>query len=361
MNHHPFRRVAPASIGLVALVAVSALHAQYSHKPGPHGPPVMSRTAPADRPKYDIVDGHFHLLNFVQETDGIEAFLKAMDDTGVSESVITGMPLVKKWEQWEAERPTYYLEDDSRAYWYSATDFMLAQMLMKLKPEQRRRLHPFICGINSSDKNAVDHVERMLAAYPGLWKGIGEVFARHDDLTALTLGDVSRANMQSFDRLIELAQKNDMPILIHSDIGPAWLEKPNFLSEVEHAVRTHPKAKIIWAHAGISRRIVIPNHTEILAKMLKQYPNLRVDISWVIFEQEIAPNNVLDKRWPALIEQFPDRFIIGSDVVGTFGLYKPTIQRYYLVLDALKPDTARKLARTNFLAALPSASRPGSR
>jgi hypothetical protein len=91
--------------------------------------------------------------------------------------------------------------------------------------------------------------------------------------------------------------------------------------------------------------------------MLQQYPNLRVDISWVIFEQEIAPNNVLDKGWPALIEQFPDRFIIGSDVVGTFAQYKPTIQRYYLLLDALKPQTARRLARENFLAALPPATK----
>jgi len=59
-------------------------------------------------------------------------------------------------------------------------------------------------------------------------------------------------------------------------------------------------------------------------------------------------------RWPALIEQFPDRFIIGSDVVGTFSRYKETIQRYYLLLDALSPATARKVAKENFLSALPA-------
>jgi predicted TIM-barrel fold metal-dependent hydrolase len=224
---------------------------------------------------------------------------------------------------------------------------------MKLPPAQLRRLHPFICGINSSDMNAVDHVERMIKAYPGLWQGIGEVFARHDDLSALTYDGVSRADMRSFDRLADLAEKYDMPMLIHSNIGPAWTEQPNYLNEIEYLVRAHPKAKIIWAHAGISRRIVIPNHTEILARLLNQYPNLRVDISWVIFEQEIAPNNLLDKRWPELIEQFPDRFIIGSDVVGTFSQYKPTIQRYYLLLDALDPATARKVAKENFLSLLP--------
>lgn len=81
---------------------------------------------PKPAPKYDIVDGHLHFLNFVQETAGMEAFLKAMDDTGVSESVVIGMPVVKKWDEGDARRPTYYLDNDSKTYWYSATDFLVA-------------------------------------------------------------------------------------------------------------------------------------------------------------------------------------------------------------------------------------------
>jgi hypothetical protein len=339
---------------VAALLLVPASVAQYSHKPGPNAAPASAPNAKdANTPKYQIVDGHFHLLNFVQESDGIDAFLKVMDATGVPESIIIGMPVVKEWEESQKERPTYYLDDDGRTYWYSATDFLVGNMIMSLGPDQRKRLHPFICGLNSADNNAVDHVERMLAAYPGLWQGIGEVFARHDDLTALTYGGTSRANMPSFDRLIALAEKHDMPILIHSNIGAAWLENTEYLSEIEYALKNHPNAKIIWAHCGISRRIVIPNHTQILDRLLQTYPNLRVDISWVIFEQEIAPNGVLNKDWPALMEKYPDRFIIGSDVVGTFAQYKTTIQRYYAVLDALTPATAKKVAQENFLAALP--------
>src|ERR1022692_3153236 len=200
---------------IVALLLAPASAAQYSHKPGPTAAP----TNPQEyvTPKYQIVDGHFHLLNFVQETDGIDAFLRIMDATGVPESIIIGMPVVKEWDESQKERPTYYLDDDARTYWYSATDFLVGNMIMGLSPDKRKRLHPFICGLNSADKNAVDHVERMMAAFPGLWEGIGEVFARHDDLTALTYGDTSRANMQSFDRLIALAEKHDMPILIHSN------------------------------------------------------------------------------------------------------------------------------------------------
>jgi hypothetical protein len=187
-----------------------------------------------------------------------------------------------------------------------------------------------------------------------LWQGIGEVFLRHDELTALTYGETPRGNTNAFSRLLDLAASRNLPVLVHSNIGSAWLEKPDYLEELEGAIRAHPATRIIWAHAGISRRIVIPNHTEILRRMLGQYPNLTIDLSWVIFDQEIAPGGVLDKRWVSLIEEFPGKFVIGSDLSANFDPYKATIQRYYLLLDALKPETARKVAHDTFLSLLPS-------
>jgi hypothetical protein len=310
--------------------------------------------ASAQQPKYSIVDGHLHFLNFVQETDGMAKFLKAMDDTGVAESAVIGMAVVKKWDEGDAKRPTYYLDNDSRTYWYSATDFLVARAILDLPKEQQARLHPFICGINSADRNAVDHVERMLSLYPNFWQGVGEIFLRHDDLTALTYGETPRGTSDAFNRVLDLAATRGLPVLVHSDIGAAWAEKPDFLSEIESAIRNHPKTHIIWAHAGISRRIIIPNHTEILRRLLAAYPNLTLDLSWVIFDQEIAPRGELDKKWASLIEEYPTRFVIGSDTVGVFDQYKPTLQRYYLLLDALQPATARKVAHDNFLALLPA-------
>lgn len=321
---------------------------------------VAALAAAQSPPKYELVDGHLHFLNFVQETAGMSAFLKAMDETGVAESVVIGMPVVKLWDEGDEKRPTYYLDNDSRAYWYSATDFLVARAVLDLPKAQQARLHPFICGFNSVDRNAVDHVERMLALYPGFWQGIGEVFLRHDDLTALTYGPTPRATSTAFARILDLAAARDLPILVHSDIGPASLERPDFLGEIESAIRAHPRTRIIWAHAGISRRIVIPNHTEIVRRLLQQYPNLTVDLSWVIFEQELAPGGALDRRWPALIEEFPTRFVIGSDTVGVFDQYKPTLQRYYVLLDALRPATARKVAHDNFLSLLPGRGAAGA-
>ena len=78
---------------------------------------------------------------------------------------------------------------------------------------------------------------------------------------------------------MDVAAKHNLPLLVHSNIGPAWLEKPSYLPELEMALKAHPKTRIIWAHAGISRRIVIPNHTEIVGGMLERNPNLTIDLS----------------------------------------------------------------------------------
>lgn len=54
-----------------------------------------------------------------------------------------------------------------------------------------------------------------------------------------------------------------------------------------------------------------------------------------------------------LIEEFPTRFMIGSDKVGHFGDYASEIVKYDVLLDRLSRETARRVARENFLSVLP--------
>ena len=67
--------------------------------------------------KYQLSDAHLHLVDFLQGGDGINAAVSAMDRTGVSDAMLTGMPVVKKWDPVDPRKPLYYLEDDARVYW----------------------------------------------------------------------------------------------------------------------------------------------------------------------------------------------------------------------------------------------------
>jgi len=96
-------------------------------------PPATAQNANAPVPiKYHLADCHFHYVDFLQHTDGIKAALKAMDDAGVDDTMICGMPLVKKWSTQEPIQPQYYLEDDARCYWYSGVSQVYAKATIAL-------------------------------------------------------------------------------------------------------------------------------------------------------------------------------------------------------------------------------------
>jgi predicted TIM-barrel fold metal-dependent hydrolase len=325
---------------------------------GPSTPRVQNTEASAPRDpeaavRYRVADAHLHYVDFLQESEGISAVVAAMDSAGVEHTMISGMPLVKKWDAADPRRPLYYLEDDARTYWYSATDVLVARALEQLPEDQRRRFHPFISGFNATDRNAVDHVRRMLEWYPDVWEGIGEVMGRHDDLTALTYGETARADHSALDAVYELAAERDLPVSVHSNIGSVWLREPIYLHELENALKRHPRTRFIWCHAGISRRIEIPILTEELRRLLSTYKRLWIDLSWVVFDDYVAPDGKPAPAWIELVEEFPDRFMIGSDKVGRFADLPVEIQKYYVFLDALAPDTRAKVARDNFLSVLP--------
>lgn len=315
-------------------------------------------TQPTTQPqavRYQMADCHLHLVDFLQHTDGIQAALAAMNKCGVQEAIITGMPLVKEWPSDERIRPDYYLSDDARCYWYSATDVLVARQVQSLSPDQQKRFHPTICGFNGADRNAVEHIKRMIDWFPDLWQGIGEVMTRHDDLTALTYGEPARADNRALDTVFTFAGEHDLPVFLHSNVGSVWRHDPIYLPEVETAVSSHPKTRFVWCHAGISRRIEIPTLTQELDRMLKTYPNLWVDVSWVVYENDLLKNGSPDPAWVQLIEAHPDRFLIGTDKVGHFSDYPQEVQKYYRFLDVLRPATASKLARGNLLSVLPKA------
>ncbi len=285
--------------------------------------------------------------------------LKAMADNRIEHVMMSGIPVAKKWHEDEPKRPRYYAGDDADAYWYSATDTIVAAAVNRLTVEQRQHFHPFLSGFNPNDKNSATHIQRMLDLNPGLWQGIGEVFTRHDDLTALTSGDTPRANNEAMTRIYHLAAENDLPVMLHSNITSKRERNPLYLAEVEEPLRNHPHTRFIWAHAGTSAEIhrhqtrldfLLPT----LTRMLEAYPNLYIDLSWSLLTPYLLDEQGTPRReWVQLVERFPDRFMIGSDVVGRFNKLGKEMRSFDPFLDALPEEVARKVARDNFLSILP--------
>ncbi|MBA1262099.1 amidohydrolase family protein [Stutzerimonas sp. NM35] len=320
---------------------------------------LVASIAPAQARDYRYSDAHLHLVDFFQESAGIEKLIEAMDEGGIDHVMVSGIPVAKKWHENEPKRPRYYAGDDAPVYWYSATDMIVAAAMEELDEQQRLRFHPFLSGFNPNDKNAATHIRRMLELNPGLWQGIGEVFTRHDDITALTEGDTPRANNEALAKVYHLAAEFDLPVMLHSNITSKRERNPLYLGELEEPLRNHPHTRFIWAHAGTSMEL--HRHQEQLdfllptvSRLLDDYPNLHIDLSWTMLKPYLLnAEGTPRKEWLELVERHPTRFMLGSDVVGRFDSLAEGMQAFVPFLDALPKKVANQVALDNFLAILP--------
>ena len=301
-----------------------------------------------------LVDGEVHILDFNQSGDPLEQLFGVMDASNVRGSWVMGVPLQKMWQEHAPQRPRAYESDDAPVYYYSATDIIVANRIMGLPPEQRERLYPFICGFNPTDRNAINHIRLMLETYPGLWSGIGEVLTRHDALTRLTYGETARADHPALDEVYKLAADRCLPVLLHSNITSN--REPDFiyLGEVERAVAAHPNTTFIWAHAGCAANIERRQHLEGLEiqveRLLEKYPNLSIMLSWTLVSSYLLDGEGSPQReWLELVSRYPQRFMVGSDIVGRFEKIPPALEKVRTFLSALPLEVAEQVGSANAL------------
>lgn len=289
---------------------------------------------------------HCHLVDFLQETQGIKTLLKKMKQHDIR-TVIFGLPIKKKWSVNEPLAPHYYLDDNARCYYYSGTDEIVASEYLKLSPKDRKYFAPTLCGFNPTDLSAIDYVKMMFKKYP-FWRGVGELLLRHDDLTNITNEETARANHPALFPIYKFCAEKKVPVCIHQD--STSIERHDifeYVGELEEALKKHKKTTFIWAHCGISYRISHKNYHIMIEKLLKKYSNLYVDISWIVYEEVICEGSIVKQEWIDLIKKFPNRFMIGSDLIGNFDNYGPVLGRYGLLFEKLPKKAVEMISVKN--------------
>lgn len=267
--------------------------------------------------KYKMIDAHVHIINFMQETEWLEKLLYYMKKTNIKSSVIFWMPVKKNWWEHEKSQPEYYLDDDNECYYYSFTDWMVAEEYNKLSDKNKEKFYPLISWFNPMDINAIKHIENMFKFYPGVFCWIWEILLRHDDLTFLTQWEAPRLSSKSIFPILEFATEYDLPVLIHNNISaPGVSDHPKYLSELESILREFPKTKIIYAHCWVSRRVYAPYYAKMIKRLLDEYPSLYVDYSWAVFEEIIGKDEKSLDEWAELSEEFSNRILLWSDILG---------------------------------------------
>lgn len=298
--------------------------------------------------EYPLIDCHVHAVNFLQDTPGFDRLIEYMDRANITKSVVFGLPVSKIWAEAEREAPEYYLDDDSPCYQYSFTDAIIAEEYKKLSPERQERIWPLMCGFNPVDKHAIKHIERMYKLYPGVFRGIGETFFRHDDLTLLTYGETPRMNHAGVEPILEFISEYDLPFLVHNNISSTWTgDHPRYLYETEVMLRQYPKAKVVLCHCGASRRVSVPFYHHMVERLLENHEALHVDFSWIMFDEIICRDGHVQDEWYEFTEKFSNRILLGSDVIGNFHRIGIINARYGEFLSHLSPEARDNLCQNN--------------
>jgi len=93
-------------------------------------------------------------------------------------------------------------------------------------------------------------------------------------------------------RLVQLAKRHGLILHAHSDADA-----------IERLFAQDPDARVIWAHAGFDR-------PERVRELLRKYPRLWADLA---FRSDHAAAGRPDPEWRAAFDEFPDRFMVGTD------------------------------------------------
>jgi hypothetical protein len=312
-------------------------------------------------------DSHFHLTNYIQQGIDVRKYLEIMG-TRVSRSTLFGIPLQQHWSYANSGdfAPTYYLHSDAPLYYYSFTDAYIASVYQALPKEAQARFDPMITGFNPADMYGVDHIRRVLRAFPGVFTGIGEFSIHKEFVSAKIPGETASLTNPALDRILQFAAESGLVVILHNDIDMPFAKtdaEPVYLTQMKALLRRHPKTTIIWAHTGLGRIVRpvqvsaeaaerSPTHLEIVEAMLTDpaFTHVSFDISWDEVAKYAVASPETTARVAAIFNRYPDRFLFGTDTVAPAGPapYYAVFDMWTPVWRLLKPETSLKVRKGNY-------------
>jgi predicted TIM-barrel fold metal-dependent hydrolase len=194
--------------------------------------------------------------------------------------------------------------------------------------------------------------------------GFGEMSIEHFSLPQSPVKDYEYAPADSPLMLLlaDIAAEHNVPIDLHmealpTDIPrPAGMQEPNppmlhgNIAAFERLLAHNRNTKLIWAHAGSDN--VGFRTPDLMRGLMQRHPNLYLEIKYDPgFPGKDPPvaDGKLKPEWLKLYQDFPDRFLIGSDQHFDPPATVPFArsQQNANLLDQLPPDLRQKIAIDN--------------
>jgi predicted TIM-barrel fold metal-dependent hydrolase len=196
--------------------------------------------------------------------------------------------------------------------------------------------------------------------------GFGELTALHlsQPSSAIAAYEYAPADSPLFLLLADIAAEHHVPIDLHMEAVPKAMappadlpsgnpsELPANIAAFERLLAHNRGAKIIWAHAGAD--FTGYRTADLCRRLLMAHSNLYMEIKvdpTTPGKTPIVADGKIKPEWMKLFQDFPDRWVIGSD--QHYAAKPPASpsrwQATVLLLNQLPPDLQRKIATENAL------------
>jgi len=306
---------------------------------------------------YPVVDTHAHIDPTTSLDLGVTTALEIMQRNGITHTILMSPPRPTT-AGLDAQDLVASINGHQDKLFVSAGGAALNGIIQTTSAQ----------SVTASVQQSFLNQANTLAAMPVV--GFGEIAIRH--LSMIKMGSNHPYEDAPGDHpllfaLADLAAQKGLPLDIHLDVAPQDMglpprqifnpATPTYLTEnlsgFERLLAHNPSATIVWAHAGsdpLQTRVPTLERT-----LLSTYPNLymslRIGAGNAQPGEIFAAQPVIKPEWLALLRDFPDRFVLGSDY-----FYAPTnmreqteqdLQRIGQLLDQLPIDLARKIAYQN--------------
>jgi hypothetical protein len=322
------------------------------------GPQQQPGGAEASAALFPYVDTHAHFdAKILSDPNGeIEAALREMGHENAAKLIFMPGP---------------FLPDDPNRFDHDAFLAALKKHADKLAFQGGGgSLNPMIQeSVRSGD--AGPEVQRKFKARAGQILsdgaiGFGELSSEHVSFLPGQAYETAPPDHPLFLLLADIAAEHRVPIDLHMDVVPEVMPLPldlksppnptkiqENLAAFERLLNHNPRAKIVWAHAGSDN---VGNRTpDLCRRLLQAHPNLYMEIKIDPLDLGKNPpvaNGEIKPEWLKLFQDFPDRFVIGTDQHYNSGRPMSGPQRWkmaVLLLNQLPGDLRRKIGSENAL------------
>lgn len=311
-----------------------------------------------------VIDTHVHLDSLIGRDHhdyggAAKAAVDAMDQHGIRTSIVMSPPLpASRMHQFDDRELLALTRRFPGRFAVLGGGATLNPMIERAAGESK---------INDRLKRDFTAIAERIIADGAV--GFGEMTALHYSYNSEHPFEEVRPDHPLFLLLADIAARLNVPIDLHIEAVPDDMDVPEEIRRLsplnpartagniaafERLLAHNRGARIIWAHAGMDstgRRTIA-----LTRRLLGEHSNLYVSLNVLAvnrFDRNVPlpPGSGLNPQWLALIEEFSDRFVFGSDhfyPAPAFSRRRPqNLQPSLQLLQQLPPELARKVAVEN--------------